>query len=92
MEYARNQSALGLIDNVANISSGRHQLYFYRGTHDTCYKTGSQEATVMFYARLTGDTGEFNCVSYEGSVPSNHAQASTSISFNIGRTKSSLAR
>lgn len=51
-----------------------HQLYFYRGTHDTCYRTGAEEATLGFYARLTGDRGTHNRVAYEGSVGSNHAQ------------------
>jgi hypothetical protein len=41
VEYARNQSALGTIDNVSNLAN--RQLYFYRGTHDTCYKTGAEE-------------------------------------------------
>ena len=49
VDYARQQSALGTIDNVGNISSA--QLYFYRGTHDTCYKTGAEEATLGFYSR-----------------------------------------
>lgn len=70
--FARNQSALGTIDNVSNIADG--PLYFYRGTHDTCYKTGAEEATLSFYSRLTLDRGQEGRVAYEGSIPSNHAQ------------------
>lgn len=55
VEYAQNQSAAGTIDAVSNIAG--HQLYFYRGTHDTCYKTGAEEATLGFYSRLTLDRG-----------------------------------
>ena len=72
VEYARQQSALGAIDNVSNIKA--HQLYFYRGTHDTCYKTGAEEATLGFYARLTLDRGDGNHVAYRGDVASDHAQ------------------
>ena len=71
VEYAQNQSALGTIDGVGNLSSS--QLYFYRGTHDTCYKTGTEEATLSFYSRLTLDRGNGNRFAYEGSVGSNHA-------------------
>lgn len=72
VDYARNQSALGNIDDVNNITS--HQLYFYRGTHDTCYKTGAEEATLSFYSRLTLDRGTDNHVAYRGDVGSDHAQ------------------
>ena len=72
VDYAKEQSRLGTIDNVSNIVD--HQLYFYRGTHDTCYKTGSEELTLGFYSRLTLDRGTDNHVAYEGSVGSNHAQ------------------
>lgn len=57
---------------MSNIAS--HPLYFYRGTHDTCYRTGAEELTLSFYARLTLDRGDANRVAYEGSVGSNHAQ------------------
>ena len=75
--YARNQSALGTIDDVKNIAS--QPLYFYRGTHDTCYKSGAEEATLLFYSRLTAevgmpDRGQAERIAYEGSVHSNHAQ------------------
>ena len=72
VDYAARQSALGAIDNVSNIQA--HQLYFYRGTHDTCYKTGAEEATLGFYSRLTLDRGNGNRVAYRGDVGSDHAQ------------------
>ena len=82
VEYARTQSALGNIDNTSNIAG--HQLYFYRGTHDTCYKTGAEEATLSFYSRLTLDRGDDNHVSYEGSVGSNHAQPTLEYGADCG--------
>lgn len=73
--YANNQSALGTIDNVSNIAGSRtsskgngtrgHPIYLYRGTHDTCYKTGAEETTLMFYSRLTGA-----CIPVLGAPPS----------------------
>jgi hypothetical protein len=80
--YAREQSARGTIDNVSNIAE--HQLYFYRGTHDTCYKTGAEEATLGFYSRLTLDRGTNNHVAYEGSVGSNHAQPTVEYGADCG--------
>ena len=68
----RNQSILGTIDDLRNISA--HQLYFYRGTHDTCYKTGTEESTLSFYSRITLDRGTDNHVAYRGDVGSDHAQ------------------
>ena len=82
VEYARTHSALGNIDNVSNIAG--HQLYFYRGTHDTCYKTGAEEATLSFYSRLTLDRGDDNHVAYEGSVGSNHAQPTLEYGADCG--------
>ena len=43
------------------------------GTHDTCYKTGAEEATLTFYSRLTAavgvpDQGQAEHIAYEGSV------------------------
>lgn len=80
--YARQQSALGTIDDVSTIAD--HQLYFYRGTHDTCYKTGAEEATLSFYSRLTLDRGTDNHVAYEGSVGSNHAQPTLQYGADCG--------
>ncbi len=82
VEYAREQSALGNIDNVSNIAE--HPLYFYRGTHDTCVKTGTEEATIEFYSRLTLDRGNNNHVAYEGSVGSNHAQPTLEYGADCG--------
>eukprot|EP01043_Picozoa_sp_COSAG02_P080794 COSAG02_NODE_19388_length_884_cov_1.236943_1_plen_248_part_00 len=82
VEYARKQSTLGNIDNVSNLAE--HPLYFYRGTHDTCYKTGAEEATLSFYSRLTLDRGDNNHVAYEGSVGSNHAQPTLEYGADCG--------